>query len=68
VVDKFVLREFLQGPEHASAFFGVTVGSHELDGVDYWKLNEDGFTQEMTVLWRPLPAILAVKDKLDHAR
>jgi hypothetical protein len=66
VVDRFAFREFLQGPEHVSAFFGVTVGSIELDGVDYWRLNEARLIQEMTVLWRPLPAIVAVKNKLDQ--
>jgi hypothetical protein len=66
VVDRFVFREFLQGPEHVSAFFGITVGSLELDGVDYWRLNEAGFIQEMTVLWRPLPAIVAVKNRLEQ--
>ena len=44
----------------------MTVGSHELDGVDYWLLNEAGLIQEMTVLWRPLPAIVAVQNKLDE--
>ena len=67
VVDSFVFREFLQGPHHVSAFFGVTVGDIELDGVDYWRLNEAGLIEEMTVLWRPLPAVVAVKDKLDRA-
>ncbi len=67
VVDRFVFREFLQGPEHVSAFFGITVGTLELDGVDYWRVNEAGFIQEMTVLWRPLPAILAVQNKLHEA-
>jgi len=66
VVDQFVFREFLQGPEHVSAFFGITVGSLELDGVDYWRLNDAGFIQEMTVLWRPLPAIVAVKNRLEQ--
>ena len=67
VVDGFVFREFLQGPEHASAFFSITVGTIELDGVDYWRLNDAGLIQEMTVLWRPLPAIVAVKNKLEQA-
>jgi SnoaL-like protein len=66
VVDKFEFREFLHGPEHVSAFFGLTVGDLELDGVDYWRLNAAGFIQEMTVLWRPLPAIVAVKRQLDQ--
>jgi hypothetical protein len=67
VVDTFVFREFLQGPEHVSAFFGLKVGNLELDGVDYWRLNEAGLIQEMTVLWRPLPAIVAVKSKLESS-
>ena len=64
VVDKFDFREIMQGPEHVSAFFGITVGPNELDGVDFWKLNDAGLIQEMTVLWRPLPAIIAVNEKL----
>lgn len=68
VVDRFEFREYLQGPEHVCAFFGLTVGNLELDGVDYWRLDESGFIQEMTVLWRPLPFILEVKSLLDAPR
>ena len=64
VVDKFDFREIMQGPGHVSAFFGITVGSTELEGVDYWRLNDAGLIQEMTVLWRPLPAVAAVQEKL----
>jgi hypothetical protein len=64
VVDKFDFREIMQGPGHVSAFFGITVGSNELDGVDFWRIDEAGLIQEMTVLWRPLPAIVAVQNKL----
>jgi SnoaL-like domain len=64
VVDAFDFREVLQGPEHVSTFFGITVGNEQLDGVDYWRLNDAGLIQEMTVLWRPLPAALAVEKKL----
>lgn len=60
VVDAFEFREIMQGPAHVSAFFGITVGAHRLDGVDYWRLNDAGLIQEMTVLWRPLPAVNAV--------
>jgi limonene-1,2-epoxide hydrolase len=67
VVDSFDFREVLQGPEHVSAFFGITVGTEQLDGVDYWRLNDAGLIQEMTVLWRPLPAALAVEKKLAAA-
>lgn len=67
VVDRFDFRERMQGPEHVSQFFGVTVGSNQLDGMDYWRLDEAGLIQEMTVLWRPLPAILEVQKALAHA-
>ena len=64
VVDAFAFHEVMQGPQHVSSFFRVTVGSVELDGMDYWRLNDAGLIQEMTVLWRPLPAVAAVQDKL----
>ncbi|MBV9747830.1 MAG: nuclear transport factor 2 family protein [Acetobacteraceae bacterium] len=67
VVDKFDFREIMQGPEHVSSFFRIAVGSIEMDAMDYWRLNEAGLIQEMTVLWRPLPAVAAVQDKLNAA-
>jgi hypothetical protein len=66
VVDSFELIEMMQGPEHVSQFFRVTAGSERLDGVDYWRLNDAGLIQEMTVLWRPLPAVAAVQARLDN--
>jgi hypothetical protein len=65
VVDAFELIEMMQGPEHVSQFFRVTAGPEHLDGVDYWRLNDAGLIQEMTVLWRPLPAVTAVQARLD---
>ena len=67
VVAKFEFQEIMQGPEHVSSFFRVTIGPDELDGMDYWRLNEAGLIQEMTVLWRPFPAIAAVVDTLNRA-
>ena len=67
LVDKFDFLETMHGPQHVSEFFRVTVGSYELDGMDYWLLNEAGLIQEMTVLWRPLLAVMAVQNKLDEA-
>jgi hypothetical protein len=64
VVDKLDFRELMQGPEHASSFFKVTSGSIELDGMDYWRLDDQGLIREMTVLWRPLPAAIEVQKKL----
>ena len=67
VVDTFDFHEIMQGPQHVSSFFKVTVGPNELDGMDYWRINEAGLIQEMTVLWRPLPAAVAVQNKLARA-
>jgi hypothetical protein len=33
--------------------------------MDYWRLDEQGLIEEMTVLWRPLPAIVAVQNQLN---
>ena len=66
VVDKFHFREIMHGPEHVSSFFNVTVGPNELDGMDYWRLNDAGLIEEMTVLWRPLPAAVVVQQLLAH--
>ena len=46
-----------------SSFFKA-VGTIELDGMDYWLLDGAGLIKEMTVLWRPLPAAIAVRDQL----
>ena len=34
LVDTFDFREIMQGPEHVSSFFKVTVGTIEVDGMD----------------------------------
>jgi len=60
-VDAFEIREILEGPTHAAAFFGATVGPHRLD---CWRLDAAGRIAEMTVLWRPLPEMIAVRDRL----
>ena len=62
LVDTFDFREIMQGPEHVSSFFKATVGTIELDGMDYWLLDSAGLIKEMTVLSRPLPAAIAVRD------
>jgi hypothetical protein len=67
VVDKFDFRETLRGPQHIAVFFVVTVGSIELDAMDYFRLDAAGRVQQMTVLWRPLPSVVAVSQVLSHA-
>jgi hypothetical protein len=65
IVDRFDFQELMQGPEHVSSFFQVTIGPWTLDGMDYWTLDGTGRIEHMKVLWRPLPAIAAVQRRLD---
>ncbi len=67
VVDSFDFHEIMEGPEHVSSFFQVRVGPERLDGMDYWRLDSAGLIREMTVLWRPFPAIAAVAARLAAA-
>src|SRR3981189_3178073 len=60
VVDSFEFLELMEGPQHVSEFFKVTIGSLALGGVFYVGLGNEQVGQETTVLWRPLPAIVAV--------
>jgi ketosteroid isomerase-like protein len=64
VVDQFDFREILQGPQHVAVFFAITVGDLILDGMDYVRLDASGLLAELTVLWRPLPAVIAVNARL----
>jgi ketosteroid isomerase-like protein len=64
VVNKFDFQELMQGPVHVSSFYTLTSGTIELDGMDYWRLDEAGLIKEMTVLWRPLPEVSQVQKKL----
>ena len=64
-VDTFDFQEIMEGPRHVSSFFKVKIGQNTLDGMDYWRLDDAGAIQEMTVLWRPLAAMNAVQDILD---
>jgi ketosteroid isomerase-like protein len=49
VVDQFDFIEMMEGPEHVSQFFHVTVGDTKLDGMDFWRVDEAGLIKEMTL-------------------
>ena len=64
VIDRFDFHEIMHGPGHVSSFFKLVAGSSKLDGMDYWRLDDAGLIQEMTVLWCPLPSAIVVRDEL----
>ena len=46
------------------AIFTIRLGDHVIDGMDHMHLNDAGLVDSMTVAWRPLPAVVAVQQKL----
>ncbi|MFJ4828865.1 nuclear transport factor 2 family protein [Streptomyces sp. NPDC088747] len=62
--DAFDVKEVLAGDTHFAAFFALRVGETELDGVNYAEVNDDDKIVSLKVLWRPLPAIVAVQNKI----
>jgi hypothetical protein len=67
VVDAFDFRRSCRGRTVLRRFSDLRFGPYELDGVDVWRLDDNGFIREMTVLWRPLPAAVAVEKALAQA-
>ncbi|MBV8442166.1 MAG: hypothetical protein JO312_16665, partial [Hyphomicrobiales bacterium] len=46
------------------AVFTIRFGDHVIDDMDHMHLNDAGLVDSMTVAWRPLPAVVAVQQKL----
>ena len=67
IVERIQFQEILAGPQSASGFYKVTIGSETLDGMDYWQLDTSGLIEHMRVLWRPLPALVAAQRRLAEA-
>jgi len=57
---KLLLRE---GADFV-AVFTIRLGDQVIDGMDHMHLNDAGLVDSMTVAWRPLPAVVAVQQKL----
>lgn len=64
IVDSFELLEILPGEAHVATFFKLRVGPTEVDGMDYVHLNDAGLIDSLVVLWRPLPSIVAIQNRL----
>ena len=67
VFDEAYTEFVSSAPQHFRAINPSFAGDVQFNGVDYWRINEAGLIQEMTVLWRPLPAVVAVQNKLAGA-
>ena len=63
-VDAFEPKLLLRDRGDFVAVFTIRLGDHVIDGMDHMHLNDAGLVDSMTVAWRPLPAVVAVQQKL----
>ncbi len=64
VVDEFNVREILPGNKLFAVFLEIRVDDIHIEGVDMMGLNEKELVDEMTIMWRPLPAVVAVQNRI----
>ena len=62
--DAFEPKLLLRDGSDFVAVFTVRLDDHVIDGMDHMHLNDAGLVDSMTVAWRPLPAVVAVQQKL----
>ena len=63
-VDAFEPQLLLHDRSDFVAVFTIRLDDHVIDGMDHMHLNDAGLVDSMTVAWRPLPAVVAVQQKL----
>ena len=63
-VDAFEPQLLLRDRSDFVAVFTIRLDDHVIDGMDHMHLNDAGLVDSMTVAWRPLPAVVAVQQKL----
>lgn len=63
-VDAFEPKLLLRDGFDFVSVFTIRFDDHTIDGMDHMHLNDNGFIDSMTVVWRPLPAVVAVQQKL----
>lgn len=66
-VDEFDSGEILIGEACFAVRLTLKVGAVEVEGVDIVTVDEVGKVDSMTIQWRPLPAIVAVQNRLAPA-
>ena len=63
-LDEFSTVNILSGGDHYGVFLKIRLGAADVNGMDYMHLNEAGLVDEMTIMWRPLPAVVAIQNAL----
>lgn len=63
-IDAFELRMMMRDDADVIAVLTIRFEEHVIDAFDHVRLGEDGRIETMTIAWRPLPAVVAVQQRL----
>lgn len=67
IIDKFTMVDLLADSTHFAAVFTIKAGLTSVEGMDYIHTDDEGKVDAMTISWRPLPAVVAVQNRLAPA-
>lgn len=62
--EDFRYFDVIDGNDTAALFFEAGVGDRELQGVDHLTVGPDGLITDLTVMLRPLSALMAVSEEM----
>ncbi len=63
-IDAFEPRMMIRDGADVIAVLTIRFEDHVIDAFDHVRLGEDGRIETMTIAWRPLPAVVAVQQRL----
>ncbi|WP_420141016.1 nuclear transport factor 2 family protein [Sphingomonas sp.] len=63
-IDAFEPKMMMREGADVIAVLAIRFEDHVIDAFDHVRLGEDGRIETMTIAWRPLPAVVAVQQRL----
>jgi hypothetical protein len=63
-IDAFEPKKMIRDGADVIATLTIRFEEHVIDACDHVHLGEDGRIDTMTIAWRPLPAIVAIQQRL----
>jgi ketosteroid isomerase-like protein len=67
LADDLTVHDVLDSETHHAAFFNLRIGETVVNGMDYARLDDTARIVELTVLWRPLPAMVQMQGHIASA-
>ena len=62
--DSFETTNIIAAERSAAVFVTIRAGEVTVEGIDDMHVDEAGFISSMTIQWRPLPAIVAMQQRI----